>query len=223
MNLRQEWIEWVKKQHISPLFGISFDESFAQFYSLSNFIQENDLKESAILHSQQTRALRLKNAKSCLWGGYLEKRACYQSPLFLDQSEPRNYHLGIDFWVEANTPIYAPLQAKVVGLANNNSLLDYGPTLILAHQWMDNQFFYTLYGHLSTQSLDLWKIGDQVAPGACIGYAGTIHENGCWAEHVHFQIIMDMLSFQNDFPGVCSFSDLEYFEGICPDPMFLVK
>src|SRR6056297_222755 len=45
-------------------------------------------------------------------GGYGEDRFIYQrSPLFEGEKEPRSIHLGIDIWVPAGTPVYAPLEA----------------------------------------------------------------------------------------------------------------
>ena len=90
------------------------------------------------------------NAKVA-YGGYLEQRGIYKRSDYFNQSNPeteRNIHLGLDFWIEADTPIYAPLKGTIHSFKNNSNYGDYGPTLILKHL-IDQIEFYTLYGHLS--------------------------------------------------------------------------
>ena len=53
--------------------------------------------------------------------------------------------------------------------------------------------FYTLYGHLSRDSLDGLSPGKPVRRGERIAYIGTHEVNGGWPPHLHLQIIGDML------------------------------
>ena len=91
-------------------------------------------------------------------GGYLEPRVLYRrSSLFGNQQaageeEARSIHLGIDIWAAAGTPVYAPLPGRVHSFAFNNQDGDYGATIIMAHE-AEGQFFFTLYGHLSLNSI----------------------------------------------------------------------
>ena len=105
---------------------------------------------------------------------------------------------------------------------NNDSLGDYGPTLILKHQ-IENFTFHTLYGHLSFDSLEGKKIGNFVEKGQQIANLGLPPINGDYAPHLHFQIIIDMENKVGDYPGVCSSKKLAFYMENCPDPNLLLK
>lgn len=94
------------------------------------------------------------------FGGYIEGRNIYQrSPIFRNGQYPeRNIHIGLDLWIEAGTPVLAALDGKIHSFKNNAGLGDYGPTIILEHE-IENQKFYTLYGHLSLESIEEISIG----------------------------------------------------------------
>src|SRR5882724_3638992 len=77
-------------------------------------------------------------------GGYGEHRSIYsRSPHFDAKEEPRRFHLGVDIWGPAGTPVYAFMGGRVHSVANNEGYGDYGATLILLHQ-LDAVMFYTL-------------------------------------------------------------------------------
>ena len=95
------------------------------------------------------------NAKVA-FGGYLEKRNIYdRSDYFksLAENEKRNIHLGIDLWCNVNTKVLAVLDGEIHSFKNNTNYGDYGPTIILKHQ-IEEEIFYTLYGHLSLSSIE---------------------------------------------------------------------
>ena len=104
---------------------------------------------------------------------------------------------------------------------NNDNFGDYGPTIILEHNYNQNSF-YTLYGHLSLSSLQI-PIGKKVLKGEEIAILGDAEVNGDYAPHLHFQIIKDLEGRSGDYPGVCSKKDLEVFKKNCPDPNLLLK
>ena len=66
--------------------------------------------------------------------------------------------------------------------------------------------FYTLYGHLSYSSILKLKVGDQLKKGEQIGFIGNSTENGSWSSHLHFQIVLSLLNYENDFPGVAYYN-----------------
>ena len=151
-------------------------------------------------------------------GGYNEHRAIYhRSTHFLQTEEPRVIHLGIDLWAEAGTPVFAPLDGIVHSFKDNNNFGDYGPTIILEHE-DDGKALYSLYGHLTRQSLEGLFEGKVIKAGEKIAEIGPYPENGDWPPHLHFQLMTDMLGQNGDFPGVCSLSDRDKFLAICPDP-----
>ena len=51
----------------------------------------------------------------------------------------------------------------------------------------------------------------------------TIKHCGNWAPHLHFQVMLSLLNFKNDFPGVCFPNQEKIWRGICPDPNLLFK
>ena len=166
-------------------------------------------------------------------GGYNEHRVIYRrSEHFNTSEEPREIHLGIDFWSEAGTPVFAPLDGIVHSFQDNAHFGDYGPTIILEHrnvagkppytsssQYMATfQPRYSLYGHLTRQSLEGLYEGKAFNAGEKLGEIGPFPENGDWPPHLHFQLMTDMLGLKGDFPGVCSLTNREKFLAICPDP-----
>lgn len=155
-------------------------------------------------------------------GGYNEDRIIYRKSAVFTNNEIRSIHLGIDIWAKAGTPIYAPLEGTVHSFKNNSASGDYGPTIVLEHQ-LENLKFYTLYGHLSTKSLDGLQVGKEVSAGQEIATLGSYHENVHWPPHLHFQIIEDMKDYYGDFPGVASVAKREEYLQQCPDPNFILN
>lgn len=165
-----------------------------------------------------------KNNAQVAFGGYLEKRNLYERSSIFNSSQAveRNIHIGLDLWVNAHTPVLAALDGVIHSFNNNNNLSDYGPTIILKHV-LNKCEFYSLYGHLSLESLDLLEIGQTVKKGKQIATLGDASVNGDYAPHLHFQIIYDLGSYQGDYPGVCSEKELNYYKNNCPDPNLLLK
>ncbi|HJS01069.1 MAG TPA: peptidoglycan DD-metalloendopeptidase family protein [Flavobacterium sp.] len=167
---------------------------------------------------------RALTASKIAFGGYLEKRNLYQRSFHFKnkESKERNIHIGIDLWAKEGTAVLCPLDGWLHSFKNNALLGDYGPTMILKHQ-LENEIFYTLYGHLSLESIKNLKIGMLFTKGQKLGNLGNSTENGDYAPHLHFQIINDIAQYQGDYPGVCSESDLDFYLENCPNPNLLLK
>jgi len=156
-------------------------------------------------------------------GGYMEHRTLYaRSPLFNTDDEPRRLHLGVDIWAEAGTPVYAPMDGAVHSFKDNNNFGDYGPTIILQHN-LDGLTLYTLYGHLSRESLGVLAVGQPIAKNQQIARLGDIEENGHWPPHLHFQLMFNMEGMAGDYPGVAGFSEKERYLQNIPDPNLILK
>jgi len=157
-------------------------------------------------------------------GGYGENRVMYQhSKLFTTGiEEARSLHLGVDLWTTAGTAVFSPLNGVVHSFQDNNNLGDYGPTIILQHE-LEDVTFYTLYGHLSRQSLIGLIVGQEITAGQQIATFGGYEENGQWPPHLHFQLITDLLDKSGDFPGVCKPSEQAYWLSLCPNPNLILK
>ena len=188
--------------------------------SLSNFDISSPTSIQAYIDQQYQRT-----NKKIAYGGYLEKRGIYQrSDYFRSENSKhdRSIHLGVDIWSHAKSGVLAPLEGKIHSFANNDKFGDYGPTIILEHN-LNSSTFYTLYGHLSKQSIETISIGEQIMKGQRFSELGTTEENGNYAPHLHFQIILDLHGNKGDYPGVCSESDLAFYMKNCPDPNLLLK
>ena len=158
-------------------------------------------------------------------GRYDEPRLLYSSALFgagAAIDERRTVHLGLDLFVAPRTEVEAPLDGVVHARANNRAALDYGPLVILRHSAGDGDTFFTLYGHLSADSLDGLAVGQRVRRGEPFARVGTSDENGGWPPHVHFQVILDLLDQDADFPGVAYAHERALWTGLSPDPNLLL-
>ena len=159
-------------------------------------------------------------------GRYDEPRLLYSSALFGGGTaidERRTIHLGVDLFVAPRTEVHAPLDGVVHVRANNRAALDYGPLVILRHSAGDGETFFTLYGHLSTDTLDGLAVGQRVRRGEPLGRVGTSDENGGWPPHVHFQVILDLLDRDADFPGVAYARERGLWTGLSPDPNLILR
>lgn len=156
-------------------------------------------------------------------GGYNERRGWYaRGEQFSQADEVRSIHLGVDLWVPAGMPVFAPFDAVVHSAQDNALFGDYGPTIILTHT-LEGETFYSLYGHLSRESLIGIAPGAVIQQGARIGTIGAPPFNGDWPPHLHFQLIVDMLGKVGDYPGVAAASERERYLALCPDPNLVLR
>ncbi len=181
-------------------------------------------------------------------GRYDEARAIYSSALFGASENPtderRTIHLGMDLQVQTGSAVRAPLDGVVHAMAHNHAALDYGPVVILRHSFNDSkgaspsqlrinkvlalpgsseaQEFFTLYGHLTAETLRGLRVGQTIARGEKFAEVGATQENGGWTPHLHFQIIADLLEYGTDFPGVGGASERGVWTSLSPDPNLLL-
>jgi len=192
-----------------------------------DFTESNsELKNVDISNTEQfteyTFNLMRKNKTPVAIGRYNEDRVIYKRSSLFDGQEARSIHMAIDVWAEATTPIFSPLPGKIHSFQNNDNFGDYGPTIILEHN-INNVIFYTLYGHLTPDSIENIEVGQEIEPGQEIARIGNYPENGSWPPHLHFQIITDMQGRKGDFPGVSTISNKNKWLRICPDPNLILK
>ena len=182
-------------------------------------------EETANLTEAVFRSMKRANVSVGI-GRYNEARLLYTSPLFGSSENPtderRTIHLGIDLFAEPGTPIRAPLDALVHAVAINTAPLDYGPLVILRHTTADGLEFFTLYGHLARDTFNALQVGQRIARAEQFARIGDTNENGGWAPHLHFQIILDLLDLGLDFPGVAYASQRGVWTSLSPDPNLLL-
>jgi murein DD-endopeptidase MepM/ murein hydrolase activator NlpD len=151
------------------------------------------------------------------YGDYLEQRALYRNSNRFQGGETRDIHLGLDLWAPAGTSVHALLDGRIHSFANNTDRGNYGPTLILEHEW-NGQRLYSLYGHLSITDLKNWHVNKLYAAGEPIAHLGTPDENGGYAPHLHLQLMRDIGQYAGDYPGVASKNQLEDYKKKVLDP-----
>ena len=185
----------------------------------SSLLKEIDLKDTRSFHDYLFGEVLQGRAGI---GGFFENRAIYRRSSHYDGAEARSLHLGLDIWMVAGTPLYSPLSGKIHSLQDNQGFGNYGPTIITQHQ-LEEETFFVLYGHLDSESLNLWQAGDSLEAGQRVGYIGDFPENGDWPPHLHWQIMTDMLDHYGDFPGVAAPSERDYYLQFCMNPKYLLK
>jgi 4-aminobutyrate aminotransferase-like enzyme/Ser/Thr protein kinase RdoA (MazF antagonist) len=184
-----------------------------------------NLLNTYLLDQAISRRMADANATLAI-GRYDETRAFYTTDAFSTQGNDalawRTVHTGMDFFAKEGTEVLAVWDGTIHSFANNSDDRDYGPTIIVEHKISSTLTFYTLYGHLTLSSLDRLQGGQAVKKGQLIGHIGSQKENGNWPPHLHFQIMMDMLGLQGDFPGVAHAHQRELWKSISPDPWLLL-
>ncbi|MCA0933391.1 aminotransferase class III-fold pyridoxal phosphate-dependent enzyme [Lutimonas saemankumensis] len=170
--------------------------------------------------------LQKQHPKKIIAGGYLEPRLVYTTEAYQkkgnDRNESRTIHLGIDFWLGPGTPVHTLFDGEVVVAVNDSGDKEYGGLVILKHLAEDFEF-YSLYGHLSVKSATSLKPGEILKSGDQVGTLGNYPENGNWPPHLHFEIMLSLLNFRSDFPGVAYDSEILTWKSICPDPNLLFQ
>jgi len=154
------------------------------------------------------------------FGRYAEPRELYSNENFAgdETGESRTIHMGLDLFCAAETPVYTPLDGTVEILENNARELDYGPMIVLRHVTDTGQEFYTLYGHLSLDTLGAIDRGQEVRAGEQIATVGVPPHNGNWPPHLHLQLILDLMTLDANFPGVACKSKQDYWLTLSPSP-----
>jgi len=213
---------------LPPTKVIDSSIDFSKYVALDLSVTNKGLVESKPLTAVDfenfiTNYLKKNNAEIA-FGGYIEGRNLYQrSTIFKNENLPeRNIHIGLDLWGKVGTSILAPLDGKIHSFKNNEGFGDYGPTIILEHE-VENEKFYTLYGHLSLESIENITVGTVFKKGDRLATFGNSTINGDYAPHLHFQIINNIENYYGDYPGVCNINDLNFYIENCPDPNLLLK
>ncbi|MDU8885101.1 aminotransferase class III-fold pyridoxal phosphate-dependent enzyme [Yeosuana sp. MJ-SS3] len=224
----QKFNHWASKQ------TISFTNLFPTINKKQIHLLDLSVSSSWIGHEKEFNDLDFFQFKinklqkqvpyKIIAGGYLEPRPIYTSSEY-DKignlgRESRTIHLGIDFWLPEKSPVHSLYDGVVITAINDSGNKEYGGLVILKHT-EDSFEFYTLYGHLTVASATQHHIGDLIKKGDEIGKIGNHPENGNWSPHLHFQVMLSMLNYSIDFPGVAYFNQIDVWKSICPDPNLL--
>ncbi len=224
----EDFLHWVKtaRQTFKPLVSADLRSKNAVWLDLSvgsaDLGNYGDIEDADKLH----RNILSVHDGSPGIGRYDEVRPFYTTDAYAVQGnqgpEWRSVHIGLDIFLPPGTPVFAPLDGKVHSFQDNAHDRDYGPTIILEHQVSESLTFFTLYGHLNRPSLEGLKVGKTILAGTEFCQIGPMPENGNWSPHLHFQVILDMLDKQGDFPGVTFPDKRAVWKSLCPDPWLLI-
>ncbi|MEM9362768.1 MAG: peptidoglycan DD-metalloendopeptidase family protein [Bacteroidota bacterium] len=218
--------DYLSKHSSEPIAILDKTLSLKDYVPLDLSVENKELSKFEITTPEGCQAyidsVLDSDKKKVAFGGYLERRGIYNTFDRFDKGEQRNIHLGIDFWHKAGTKVLVPLDGKVHSYKNNSDMGNYGPTILLQHD-MGPISFYTLYGHLSLESLDGLEKGMHFKRGEGLATLGAPEINVNYAPHLHFQIIMDIQGYEGDYPGVCSQKELHFYKKNCPNPNLLLK
>ena len=219
---------WLAQQTVTPVLPFRPEAVVALDLSVGSPLLHGDMKENTAVAVQTRIQQQMAKAGATVGiGRYLEPRLIYTDDAFASDvpsaAERRTIHLGIDLFAPADTPLFAPLPGIVHTLADNKAPQDYGPVIVLRHETDEGIPFFTLYGHLSRESLTSLTVGQVVTAGSPIGTIGSTAVNGGWPPHLHFQIITDLLDYKDGFPGVCRFSQQAVWQALALDPNLILR
>ncbi len=153
-------------------------------------------------------------------GLYAEDRIIYKGDAYETPTagQRRTIHLGIDVFAPAHEPVHAPFAGAVAFIHDDAVEFGFGPTVLLEHRTEEGDIFWTLYGHLSRQSVARLAVGQAVAGGEAFCSLGEASENGNWSPHLHFQIVTDHLGLGARMHGVGVGDQWQVWRAISPDP-----
>ncbi len=183
---------------------------------VNTFWDENDVSDIAVFE-KYLEEKRTINKSYVAHGGYLEQRALYRKNARFQSGLTRDVHMGIDLWAPVGTSVHAVLDGVIHSFAHNDDAGNYGPTLILEHDWNDKKI-YSLYGHLAISDMEHWEVGLRFRESEKIATLGTPQENGGYSPHLHFQVMTTLKDYRGDFPGVAAQEELADYENMILDP-----
>lgn len=221
----EQWLN-AKKGQFNPVVPLAAGDKIIalDFTATNTTLNQTIVNDTGAFSVYITKTLKQAAARYGI-GGYGERRTIYSRSAVFDTAnneEPRRLHLGTDIWGAAGTPVTAPRAGTVHSFAFNDAFGDYGATIILQHDAAGFNF-YTLYGHLNEAALQPLTTGQPVQRGQRIASFGQPAENGQWPPHLHFQIINDLQGYKGDYPGVCRYSQREFYLANCPDPELILN
>jgi hypothetical protein len=128
----------------------------------------------------------LRNLRMFTYGGYGENRKDVWNGTYLDETNGY-FHLGVDINVYKNTPVFSPMDTKVIDVfTDTDTKIGWGGRVILQNE--KNKPFIIM-GHLDPISINVKK-GQHLNTGELIGKVGTWPTNGNTFEHLHLQLRM---------------------------------
>lgn len=210
-----------KKVNHQPVFpNLKGDPFIADLSPDSPMLRGVNVRDQATFQ----RVLEQKMGSTYGWGvsPYLERRDTLLGDCPQMVADRRFIHLGLDVIVGLGTPLHAPLNATVEESGYESGEGNYGGYVLLKHESLYFETFYTLYGHLCKERLPV--SGNEFRAGDAFAETGDFYENGNWFYHTHIQVITQKGLNQGYLSkGYCSESDLSEINDLCPSPIPIFK
>jgi 4-aminobutyrate aminotransferase-like enzyme/Ser/Thr protein kinase RdoA (MazF antagonist) len=217
--------QWITEnaRDFAPIVGVVLDAASAAHldFSAGSALIASDaaLNAPALLQHRVSEFLAARGVSIGV-GGYDEARLIYHWPHEPQGGEPRTVHIGVDISVATGTPLFAPLDGTVHAFEDADAYHDYGPMVVLRHETTHQSplVFYTMYGHLTRDSLSTLAVGATIRRGEEFARVGSAPTNGNWWPHVHVQLITDMLDVPCNVNGAVRASQRTVWHSVFPDP-----
>jgi len=210
---------WLKENRsgLAPLVDAGLDQALPVDLSVGSPLVSSDPGENGGAALAERLRAYLDDYPALGIGGYDEARALEPGRCAGTEGA---VHFGVDLTAPAGTAVTAPLEGVVraVGAA-----IGTGPSIILQHNAGEGLSFYTIYRRLSPGSLSGLSAGQPVAKGGRLGAIGSPAENGGSWPHLHFQIALDLLDHEIDFPSTAPASRRSVWRSLSPDPQPMLR
>ncbi|NOX34144.1 MAG: peptidoglycan DD-metalloendopeptidase family protein [Deltaproteobacteria bacterium] len=219
--LKYPYIAYSNKVDIQPVFkDLTGDPLVVDLSVHSNIFNAVDIHDQKAFQKFLDELMK----DQYTWGvaSYLENRGIVLSRYPQMVEEKRFFHLGLDVIVPLDTPLHAPLPARVMESGYEQGQGNYGAHVLLMHESPDFETFYSFYGHLNKAKLP--ATGTKLMAGEAFACIGDFHENGNWFYHTHLQVITRKGLDQGYLSkGYCAARDLSVMDSICPSPLPLFR
>ncbi|HEX7325655.1 MAG TPA: aminotransferase class III-fold pyridoxal phosphate-dependent enzyme [Rhodanobacteraceae bacterium] len=127
-------------------------------------------------------------------------------------------HLGMDVFVPAGTAVHAPLAGVVHAAAVQGG----AACVVLQHAPPGGPVFFTLFRHLSADSVATLAQGKAVVRGQALGTIAAPAQTGGEPAHVHLQLALDLLGRGADFPHRVPVAERAAWAALSPDPNLIL-
>ena len=215
------YLIYSRQVNVRPIFsGLEGDPFIADLSTTSALLKGLDVRDQRGLQ----QVLEEKMGSAYRWGisPYLERRDTLLKECPQMVAEKRFIHLGLDVIVGKGTPLHAPLAATVADSGYEEGEGNYGGYVLLQHDSVLFETFYSFYGHLCKDRLP--SVGQSFPAGGAFAQVGDFHENGNWFYHTHLQVITRKgLQSGYAFKGYCTQKDLAQINDLCPTPIPLFQ
>lgn len=224
-------VDWLTahRRDLSPVMGVDFAKSPPQVLELGigSPLLGADPQRSQGLERAAVIAGELHRAGSAMGiGRYDEARFASDAYRSIGKQDPvaelATIHTGIDVFAEVGTAVHAPLAAIVQRIVRGDGTRAGAAEVILRHRCGEGAAFFTLYRHLSPDSVAALAEGQTVEPGQVIGKLGSGDPGTGELPHLHCQLITDLLDGKEGFPAMVPVACREVWKGLSLDPNLIL-